>query len=113
MLIYLYIMADNSPQLQLEAKLFKGFGDPSRLTIIESITKKQLTVSEIVEATGLSQPSVSMHLACLLDCGLVSNKKEGRNSYYELTGAHVKKIVKLAQKIVSQHSKQLFECTRY
>lgn len=113
MLIYLYIMADNSPQLQLEAKLFKGFGDPSRLTIIESITKKQLTVSEIVEATGLSQPSVSMHLACLLDCGLVSNKKEGRNSYYELTGAHVKKMVKLGQKIVSQHSKQLFECTRY
>ncbi len=106
-------MANNLHQLQLEAKLYKGFGDPSRLAIIESITKKQLTVSEIVEATGLSQPNVSMHLACLYDCGLVSNKKEGRNSYYELTGTHVKKIVKLAQEIVSQHSKQLFECTRY
>jgi len=106
-------MTINSPQLQLEAKLFKGFGDPSRLIIIESIDDKQLTVSEIVEATGLSQPNVSMHLACLLDCGLVSNKKEGRNSYYELTGSQVKNIVKLAKKIVGQHSKQLFECTRY
>ena len=106
-------MANNSPQLQLEAKLFKGFGDPSRLTIIESITEKKLTVSEIVKKTELSQPNVSMHLACLLDCGLVTNTKEGRNSYYELAGTHVEKIVKLAQEIVSQHSKQLFECTRY
>jgi len=107
------IMTLNSSQLQLEAKLFKGFGDPSRLAIIESISKKPLTVTEIVDATGLSQPNVSMHLACLLDCGLVLNRKDGRNSFYELAGSEVKKVTSLAQKIVSQHSKQLFECTRY
>lgn len=100
-------------QLQLEAKLFKGFGDPSRLIILEAITEKPLTVSEIVEETELSQPNVSMHLACLLDCGLVQNKKEGRNSYYELSGDEVKEVINTARKIISAHSKELFECTRY
>lgn len=100
-------------QLQLEAKLFRGFGDPSRLAILEAITEKPLTVSEIVKETKLSQPNVSMHLACLLECGLVRNKKEGRNSYYELSGEEVKEVIRTARKIISQHSKEIFECTRY
>lgn len=100
-------------QLQLEAKLFKGFGDSSRLTILELLSEKPLTVSEIVKETELSQPNVSMHLACLLECGLVQNKKEGRNSYYQLSGDEVREVVKTARKIVSKHSKELFDCTRY
>lgn len=104
---------NNPTLLQLEAKLFKGFGDPSRLAILEAITQKPLTVSEIVQETKLSQPNVSMHLACLLDCGLVQNKKEGRNSHYQLSNEEVKKIIKIAQEIISQHSKELFDCTRY
>ncbi len=103
----------NSIQLKLEAKLFKGFSDTSRLAILESLSKKPLNVSEIVEVTTLSQSNVSMHLACLLDCGLVVNKKEGRNSYYEISGKEVKEIVELARKIVSNHAKAIFECTRY
>ena len=106
-------MALNSTQLQLEAKLFKGFGDPSRLAILECMSEKPLTVTEIVVETELSQPNVSMHLACLLECGLVQSKKEGRNSYYELSGDEVKEVIKTARKIIGQHSKELFECTRY
>lgn len=103
----------NNTQLQLEAKFFKGFGDPSRLAILEVLAERAITVSEIVEQTDLSQPNVSMHLACLLDCGLVQNNKDGRNSYYQLSGEEVKEIIKIARKVISQHSKELFECTRY
>jgi len=53
----------NERQLQAEAKLFKGFGDPSRLSILEAILDKPLTVSEIVTETKLSQPNASIHLA--------------------------------------------------
>ncbi len=106
-------MSLNTTQLQLEAKLFKGFSDPSRLAILELLFKKPLNVSEIVETTVLSQSNVSMHLACLLDCGLVVNKKERRNSYYEISGKEVREVVKIARKIVSKHAKEIFECTRY
>lgn len=106
-------MQIDSTQLHLEAKLFKGFGDSSRLAILELLSEKEQTVSEIVQETELSQPNVSMHLACLLDCGLVQNRKDGRNTFYQLSGEEVKKVIKAARKIISQHSKELFECTRY
>lgn len=106
-------MSINSQQLQLEAKLFKGFGDPSRLSILELLSDKPRGVSEIVEETKLTQPNVSMHLACLLDCGLVKKEKDGRNVSYQLSGKEVKEVIKTARKIISQHSKELFDCTRY
>lgn len=104
---------DNFTQLQLEAKLFKGFGDPSRLAILELLSEKPRGVSEIVDLTKLTQPNVSMHLACLLDCGLVKKEKDGRSVTYELSGDDVKKVIKTARKIISAHSKELFDCTRY
>ena len=106
-------MSLNSQQLQLEAKLFKGFGDPSRLTILELLTEGPLSVTEIVEETELFQPNVSMHLACLLECGLVKNEKDGRSVSYQLSSEEVKDVIKTARKIISAHSKELFECTRY
>lgn len=104
---------NQSQQLQLEAKLFKGFSDPSRLTILKLLLNEEKTVSEIVEATELSQPNVSMHLACLLDCGLVQNRKDGRNNYYSISDTHVIEVLNAARKVISQHSKEMFECTRY
>lgn len=102
-----------SQQLQLEAKLFKGFGDPSRLSILELLSEKPRSVSEIVDETKLTQPNVSMHLSCLLDCGLVKNEKDGRSVTYQLSGNDVKDVIKTARKIISAHSKALFDCTRY
>lgn len=54
---------------RLKAKLFRGFGDPSRLSILDALRNGPLTVSELIEATGLSQSNVSNHLGCLRDCG--------------------------------------------
>ena len=51
--------------LLTKAKLFRGFGDPSRLAILESLTGGPRMVKEITETTGLSQPLVSMHLMCM------------------------------------------------
>ena len=48
-----------------KAKLMRGFSDPSRLSILEILVDGPRRVSEIVMATGLSQPNVSTHLSCL------------------------------------------------
>ncbi|HLB46964.1 MAG TPA: metalloregulator ArsR/SmtB family transcription factor, partial [Anaerolineales bacterium] len=63
--------------IDLQAKLFRGFGDPSRLSILDVLRGGPLTVSEIVETTGLSQSNASNHLGCLRDCGLVVAEQEG------------------------------------
>ncbi len=63
--------------LTLKAKLFRGFSDPSRLSILECLRSGAKTVSEVVTATGRGQSSVSTHLACLYESGLVSREQRG------------------------------------
>lgn len=100
-------------ELQLEAKLFKGLGDQSRLMILESIVDGEKTVSQIVEETKLSQPNTSAHLACLLECGLIRKEKRGREVFYEVSSKEVSEILKYARKILKKHSKEIYMCTHY
>ncbi len=62
----------------VKAKLFRGFSDMSRLSLIEALRAGPLTVTALVERTGLTQSNVSNHLACLRDCGLVIASARGR-----------------------------------
>ena len=48
---------------KLYSKLFKAFGDRSRLKIIAIVAAKEVTVNEITDKVGLSQPTVSRLLA--------------------------------------------------
>ncbi len=65
------LMTTKVRSVDLQAKLFRGFADPSRLSVLVALREGPLTVGEIVEATGLSQSNASNHLGCLRDCGLV------------------------------------------
>ena len=97
----------------LQAKLFRGFSDPSRLGILDALRNGPLTVSEIVEATGLSQPNVSNHLGCLRDCGLVVAEQEGRYVTYHLSDDRVGELLSLAESLLADVARGVYECTRY
>lgn len=99
--------------LSTKAKLFRGFGDPSRLSILEALLDGPKKVHEIVQATGLSQPNVSSHLSCLRDCGLVSTQQMGKYVSYQLSDARVSQILNLASSLLSDVAKGVYECTRY
>lgn len=103
----------SDPQLQLEAKLFKGFADSSRLSILQALLDKPKTVSQIAEETELSQPNTSAHLACLLECGLIRKEKEGREVWYEISSKEASAILQSARKFLKKHSKDIYLCTRY
>src|SRR6266540_2493001 len=62
------------------AKFFRALGDPTRLRLLEFLLDAEHTVSECVAHVGLSQGRVSVHLACLADCGYVACRRAGRNA---------------------------------
>mgnify|MGYP001614209756 CR=1 FL=1 len=98
-------------QLMLEAKFFKGLADKSRLSILEALMDGEKAVSEIVESTGLTQSNASMHLACLLDCGLVARTRDGQRMNYRLADDEVKDLIAIMRKLVTQHAQEIFDCT--
>lgn len=70
--------------LTAAACLFHGLGDRSRLTIVQHLLLGEHRVVDLTGHLGLAQSTVSKHLACLLDCGLVTVRPQGRASVYSL-----------------------------
>jgi ArsR family transcriptional regulator len=70
--------------LELVADRFKALGDPARLRILSALRQGELTVTELVGATGLSQANVSKHLALLLRLAFVKRRRSGAYTYYAL-----------------------------
>ncbi len=99
--------------LTLKAKLFRGLADGSRLAILEALREGERTVSEIVAHTGLSQPNVSTHLACLRDCGLVQSRPEGRFVSYRIADARIEALLRGAEEILADVAEHVYACTRY
>ncbi len=62
----------------------KVIADDTRQQIMKFVCCKWASVSEITEHVGVSQPTVSHHLAILLEAGLVERQEEGRISRYTL-----------------------------
>jgi len=107
------LLIAQSQSTSLKAKLFRGFSDPSRLAILEVLCSGSHTVGEIVEATGLTQSNASNHLGCLRDCGLVVATQQGKYVSYQLSDPRVAEVLKLADELLADVAKGVYECTRY
>ena len=103
----------NSKKLSLKAKLFRGLGDPTRLSILESLRSGEKTTSAIVEEIGQCQPNVSNHLSCLLDCGLVQNRRHGKNIFYSIRNKKVATLLQDCDSILSDIARGIYECVNY
>ena len=98
--------------IALRAKLFRGFSDPSRLAILDTLRAGPRTVGEIVAATGLGQSNTSNHLACLYDCGLVDRTPNGKFVSYQLADPRVGALLDLAEAALADIAERVYACTR-
>ena len=94
----------------LKAKLFRGFADPTRLAILEALLDGERSVGEIAQHTENAVANVSAHLACLTGCGLVRSERRGKYVYYQLQERRVRDLLKIAEAILANVSRQMYEC---
>lgn len=79
--------------------IFTMLQDESRQQILMLLfDKKEMTVSELTENLELSRPAVSHHMKLLLDAGLVSVKKNGKERIYRL---NLQKTIKQLKDLLS------------
>jgi len=74
------------------AARFKALADPGRLAILSCLQDGEKSVSELVEATGRSQPNVSQHLSSLARAGFVSCRRDGTFAFYRIADPYVARI---------------------
>lgn len=84
------------------ACLFRGMSDPSRVAILRHLLLGEHNVSELTSHLGLAQSTVSKHLACLRDCGLVDSRPDGRASVFSLSHPDaVLKVLEAAEALLA------------
>lgn len=65
-------------------KLLKAAAEPTRFRLLALCTRGQITVSELVEVLGQSQPRISRHLKLLANAGLIERHRSGKYAYYRV-----------------------------
>lgn len=67
------------------ASLFHSLSDPTRLAILRHLNLGEHRVIDLTRHLGLAQSTVSKHLSCLRECGLVASRPVGRASVFTLS----------------------------
>ncbi|MBR1405063.1 MAG: helix-turn-helix transcriptional regulator [Treponema sp.] len=77
------------------SELFKIFGDSTRIKILFALLGRELSVSDLTEALGMTQSAISHQLRVLKTNGLVRYRREGKSLIYALSDDHVSKILNM------------------
>jgi DNA-binding transcriptional ArsR family regulator len=106
---------DLSSFLELKVKFFRGFGDKTRLAILDAIKGGEKTVSDIVEYTSGrcgNQSNISQHLACLKGCGIVQSRQVGKYTLYSIRNKEIEQFLLQADLILQGITEEMWQCSR-
>ncbi|GGC14256.1 MULTISPECIES: helix-turn-helix transcriptional regulator [Cellulomonadaceae] len=93
--------------------LFRGLGDPTRLALVRRLATGEARVVDLCTELGLSQSTVSSHLACLRECGLVDYRAQGRASVYHLTRPELLDLLAVAEGLLAATGNAVALCPTY
>ncbi|HEU4807451.1 MAG TPA: metalloregulator ArsR/SmtB family transcription factor [Homoserinimonas sp.] len=100
--------------LAAAASLFHGLSDPTRLIILQHLTIGEHRVRDLTEHLGLAQSTVSAHLACLRDCGLVTSRAVGRASMFSLaTEPELLEVLRASETLLAATGYAVTLCPNY
>ncbi|HIH22056.1 MAG: winged helix-turn-helix transcriptional regulator [Candidatus Diapherotrites archaeon] len=90
----------------MHAELCKVFTNPTRLEILNLLRGKELSVSELIAKSSLSQANISQHLSIMKSKGIVVSKREGKNIYYRLSSKKITKAFDIIREVLAEKLKQ-------
>lgn len=105
--------ARSTSDIELTVKLLRGFADPKRLAILVELSEGERRVTDLIAAVGSSQANVSGHLACLKDCGLVTDRPEARQVFYRISSPSVIDVLRSVEALLSVHGYEIDLCHSY
>ena len=100
-------------ELAPAAALFRSLADPARLAIVRRLAGGEARVTDLTGELGLAQSTVSKHLACLRDCGLVTMRVAGRASVYSLAQPALPRLLAAAEELLAATGNAVALCPVY
>lgn len=105
--------ADIAAGITPAAALFHSLADETRLRIVQRLARGEARVVDLTGELGLAQSTVSKHLACLRDCGLIDYRAEGRQSFYALTHPELMDLLAATEQLLAATGHAVALCPIY
>lgn len=94
---------------ELQARLCRAMGNPSRIEIVHFLQDGPKSVGEISEHLGLNQATVSRHLASLRAVGMVATKREGHFVLYQIANPKILTICEMMREVLAEEASEKFK----
>lgn len=92
---------------EMQAEVCKTLTNPKRIEILNTLKEGEKTVTELVEALGVSKANVSQHLAVMRHKGILTTRREGVNIYYRVANHKVIDACALMREVLfEQHAEK-------
>ena len=104
--------AKRKARLELRARIIKAMAHPTRLLIVEELSKKERCVCELTEMIGDDVSTVSKHLSVLKNAGIVADQKRGTQVFYTLRCPCVLHFFSCVESVLKQTAKEQLQAAR-
>ena len=89
-----------------QATICKAFANPTRLHLIEMLTRGECWASELQAGLGISKANLSQHLAILKSAGMVSTRREGKQLHCGIAMPEVKQATAILRSLLKAQGKE-------
>ena len=87
---------------KIHAEMCKVFSNPTRLEILNLLSDKEMSVTELIKKTKLSQANISQHLSIMKSKGIAISDRKGKNIYYRLTNPKIIKAFDIIREVLRE-----------
>ena len=94
------MIAETAERLAARAQILKAMAHPTRLFIIEELSRGERCVCELTDMIGADMSTVSKHLSILKNVGIVADKKHGVKIHYNLKTPCVMSFFECVEKVL-------------
>jgi ArsR family transcriptional regulator len=108
-----YVAAKMAAGMTPAVASFRSLADETRLRIVQRLATGEARVVDLTGELGPARSTVSKHLACLRDCGLVDYRTEGRQSFYALTRPELMDLLQAAEGVLAATGSAAALCPTY
>ncbi len=89
---------------------FKALANPTRFDILQLLRTGPRRVTDICRELNLEQSLVSHNLKCLVSCGFVDSKQDGRNRVYFIDETHIRPLLEKIDEHIREYEERLHVC---
>ena len=91
---------------EIHAEMCKVFSNSTRLEILNLLRDNEMSVTELIKKTKLSQANISQHLSIMKSKGIVISNRNGKKIYYKLINPKITKAFDIIREVLLERLKK-------